>query len=89
MRIAALGGLLVVFCLLALVAPQAQAQNLESVLAPGRLIAGHVKWEHECKSCHVRFERNAQDGLCMDCHKDVGQDVRTKTGLHGRLPRDT
>ncbi|MBX3619242.1 MAG: cytochrome C [Rhizobacter sp.] len=72
-------------CLLALagVAP-AWAQGLESVLAPGKLIEGHARYEDECKQCHVRFDRNAQDRLCMACHDKVGQDVRDKTGFHGR-----
>ncbi len=61
------------------------AQSLESVLAPGKLIQGHAKWDEECGSCHVRFDRNAQDGLCMDCHKDIAQDVRGKAGYHGRV----
>ncbi len=62
----------------------AMAQALESVLAPGKLAKAHAKLEGECEKCHVRFDRNAQDRLCMDCHKDVGQDLRTKAGLHGR-----
>lgn len=63
----------------------ARAQTMESVLAPGKVIEGHVKYEDDCKRCHVRFDRAAQDGLCMDCHKDVGQDFRGKTGFHGRI----
>ncbi len=65
------------------VAP-AVAQNLESVLSPGAVIQGHAKVESECKRCHVRFDRAAQDKLCIDCHKEVGQDVAAKTGFHGR-----
>ena len=61
------------------------AQSLESVLAPGKLIQGHVKWEDDCKQCHVKFDRNAQSGLCADCHKEVGADLRAKAGYHGRL----
>ncbi|MGE0672655.1 MAG: winged helix-turn-helix domain-containing protein [Methylibium sp.] len=61
------------------------AQGIESVLQPGPVIQGHAKWEHECATCHVKFNRKAQDGQCMDCHKDIGQDVRGKTGYHGRL----
>lgn len=62
----------------------AQAQSIESVLSPGPVIEGHVKTEHECKACHTRFDRNAQDGLCIACHKEVGQDVRAGTGWHGK-----
>ena len=45
----------------------------------------HAKFDEDCKACHVRFDRTAQDRLCADCHKDVGQDLRAKTGLHGRM----
>ena len=65
------------------------AQALESVLAPGKLSAAHAKFEEDCQKCHVRFDRNAQDRLCMDCHKDVGQDARAKTGFHGRMKPQT
>lgn len=61
------------------------AQGVESILAPGKVITGHAKVENECAQCHVKFDRKAQDGLCMGCHKDVGADVRAKTGFHGRL----
>jgi hypothetical protein len=63
----------------------AAAQNIESVLRPGDLIHGHAKWEQECSKCHVRFDRAAQDRLCTDCHKEVGQDMRERSGYHGRL----
>lgn len=61
------------------------AQTIESVLSPGALIQGHAKVEHECASCHVRFDRAGQDALCQDCHKEVGQDMRRRSGHHGRL----
>lgn len=60
------------------------AQNIETIMAPGKLIQAHAKVEEDCKQCHVRFDRKAQDGLCMACHKDVGSDIRSKTGFHGR-----
>lgn len=62
----------------------ARAQSIESVLAPGPVIEGHAKTEHDCKACHQRFDRNAQDSLCIACHKEVGQDVRARTGWHGK-----
>lgn len=83
-RIAAAWLALASWLALGLAAP-AFAQGIESVLAPGELIEGHAKWEHECKQCHVRFDRKAQDGLCMACHKDVAADVRARTGYHGRV----
>lgn len=63
----------------------APAQSIESILAPGPLIEGHIKQENDCKQCHVKFDREAQSGLCMDCHKPVGADVKAKSGFHGRL----
>lgn len=67
-----------------LVCTPVQARNIESVLAPGDLIQGHAKWEDDCTQCHVKFDRSAQDARCMECHKDVAQDLRAKTGFHGR-----
>ena len=64
---------------------RAHAQSLESVLAPGPVIEAHVKWEHECSNCHVRMDRAAQDGRCLDCHKDTAQDLRSHRGLHGHM----
>lgn len=61
------------------------AQNIESVVMPGKLIRGHVDSESDCRLCHVRFDRAAQAGLCLDCHKDIAGDVRDKRGYHGRL----
>ena len=52
---------------------------------PGKVIAGHAKYEQECANCHVKFDKAAQDGLCLDCHKEVARDVRAKQGYHGRL----
>lgn len=65
----------------------AWAQGLESVLAPGKLTEAHAKYEDDCKQCHVRFDRNAQDGLCLSCHEKVDGDMRSRSGLHGlRMP---
>ena len=60
------------------------AQGIESILAPGKLVQAHAKWENDCSQCHVKFDRKAQDGLCMSCHKEVGSDMRTRAGFHGR-----
>ncbi len=67
----------------------AWSQGIESVVAPGKLIQGHAKWEDQCDKCHVKFDRKAQDGLCMDCHKEIGADVRGKTGFHGKSKPQT
>jgi hypothetical protein len=71
---------------LVLTALPAQAQSIESALSPGPLVQGHAKVEGDCKACHVRFDRAGQDRQCVVCHKEVGQDVRDKTGFHGRSP---
>ena len=81
-RLAAVAALLIAQWLVSM---PAAAQGLESVLAPGKLAQAHAKLEEDCQKCHVKFDRNAQDRLCMDCHKDVGQDMRGKTGFHGRM----
>lgn len=72
--------------LAAALALPAAAQSLESALAPGPVIQGHAKAEADCGNCHVRFDRAAQDGRCVACHKDVGADLRARTGLHGKQP---
>ncbi len=61
------------------------AQGIESILAPGLLIQGHTKLENDCKQCHIKFDRKGQSGLCADCHKPVGADMKAKTGFHGTL----
>jgi hypothetical protein len=67
-----------------LIPPGLLAQNIESVMSPGKLIQGHARVDDDCKQCHVKFDRKAQDGLCMDCHKEIGADVRGKNGFHGK-----
>lgn len=74
---------------MAVVAAAAGAQSLEGVLMPGEVIAGHAKLEQDCAKCHVRFNKAAQDGLCLDCHKETRADVRGKQGYHGRLKIDS
>jgi hypothetical protein len=65
--------------------PAAQAQGIESIMSPGKLMKDHAKYDDDCKQCHVKLDRKAQDGQCMACHKEIGADVRGKTGFHGRL----
>lgn len=77
LRIFTLAGLL-----FALLPMQAQANKL---LMPGEVIKGHAKEEEACEKCHKKFDKKAQSGMCMDCHKDVGKDVSGKRGYHGRI----
>jgi len=67
----------------------AGAQSLEGVLMPGPVIRGHAKLEQDCASCHVKFDKSAQDRLCLDCHKPVARDVRERRGYHGRIRIET
>jgi hypothetical protein len=62
----------------------AAAQTIESLVMPGEVIQGHADIETECASCHKRFDRSAQSGLCLDCHEDVANDTNAGIGFHGR-----
>lgn len=79
-------GVLVMAALLQLaVVSDAQSVNLESLVMPGPVIAGHAKYETECKTCHAPFDKLAQRGLCLDCHDKVAADIRGQQGFHGRF----
>lgn len=58
---------------------------LERLVMPGKLSTGHAKYENDCTKCHKRFEKGAQNDLCLDCHKPVAKDVKEKKGLHGKI----
>ncbi len=64
------------------------ADNLDTLIMPGQVIEGHVKYEAECKNCHERFNKSGQTKLCLDCHKDVAKDVNAKQGYHGKQAND-
>lgn len=61
------------------------AQNIESLIMPGEVIAAHAEIEAECSACHKRFNRSEQNALCIDCHEDVGQDIARDAGFHGKF----
>jgi hypothetical protein len=61
------------------------AQNVESLVMPGEVISGHADVEEDCSSCHKRFNRSEQNVLCIACHEDVGDDIDTKSGFHGKF----
>jgi hypothetical protein len=56
---------------------------LERLVSPGKLSAAHQDLEAKCGSCHVSFNKSAQATLCLDCHKEVAADIRSKRGFHG------
>lgn len=72
------------FCLLPVTA--AVAQTFDSLVMPGKVIAGHAKLETECKSCHTPFKKADQSRLCRECHKPVAEDIAGKRGYHGLAP---
>lgn len=79
--------LTVVAAMAALIAPgHGRAAGIETLLMPGKVIAGHAELEEDCAKCHDRADRNRQATLCMDCHDLVAADVRAGSGFHGRLP---
>jgi len=55
----ALGKALFVTMLLTTFA-QSHAQDIETLLMPGKVIEGHAEVEAECSSCHKSFNKNAQ-----------------------------
>lgn len=74
----------------AMLCNEALAQNaIEKLVAPGELSRLHEKAETICKSCHSSFNKSAQNGLCLECHKDVGSDIVQKIGYHGRAAEVT
>lgn len=65
-------------------ADSAPAQVLERVLMPGPVVEGHADYENECSRCHQPFSRDLQRELCVDCHTEIGADIREQNGFHGR-----
>lgn len=63
----------------------AGAGVLETLLMPGDVIEGHAKFETECNKCHEKFGQTNQNRFCVTCHKEVGKDIETKAGFHGRM----
>lgn len=61
----------------------AGAAELERLVMPGPLIAGHADLEGDCGQCHVAFARGRQRDLCLDCHEDVAADLAGRRGFHG------
>jgi hypothetical protein len=61
-----------------------RAADIETLLMPGEVIAGHAEYETECSKCHTRFSKRSQTRLCRDCHEDIDADIEAATGFHGR-----
>lgn len=55
---------------------------LNKLLAPGKLITGHIKQESDCLSCHSAG-KGVPSSKCFECHKDISAQVTQKHGFHG------
>lgn len=62
----------------------ALAFDFEKLFLPGEVIAGHFKYEEDCKQCHVRARETTQRQLCLDCHERIASDVNKAEGFHGK-----
>jgi len=82
-RLACLLGLLATLWLALATGSSAQTV-IEKLVSPGPLAAPHARYESRCQSCHQAFDKEAQNRLCLDCHKPVAADLRARTGFHGR-----
>lgn len=61
------------------------AATLEKLIMPGAVSKAHARIEAECSDCHDLANRERENALCLDCHKDVGEDIRTASRYHGRM----
>lgn len=64
-----------------------QASEIEKwLLMPGKVIELHADIEADCGRCHSPLSDTEQGELCVDCHTEIGDDLSTDSGFHGRLP---
>ena len=75
-----------IFVSIALFAPGLRAATLETLIMPGPVSKAHAGIEENCAACHDRAARERQTALCLDCHKDIAEDIRAKVHYHGRMP---
>lgn len=56
---------------------------LNQMLAPGPLMRGHQELEGQrCLACH-ELGAGLSEAKCVECHKDIGEARKNKTGFHG------
>jgi hypothetical protein len=65
-------------------APASAQNSVEKLLMPGELSSPHAKYEADCANCHRALSKEAQTQLCLDCHKPIAGDIRSKKGFHGK-----
>ncbi len=79
-------GIVMLVLLATSAANSALGSTLEKLVMPGKVIEGHANIEAECTLCHVRGRDLSQVDLCLDCHKEVAEDVKQRQGYHGLNP---
>lgn len=62
---------------------KAEALDLLKGVMPGAVSAVHEKYEGECLKCHTIGQKQFFQ-KCLDCHKEVKEDVAKKRGFHGK-----
>ena len=75
-----------IFVSIALFSQGSYAATLETLIMPGPVSRAHAGSEEDCVACHDRADRERQTALCLNCHKDIAEDIRGKTRYHGRMP---
>jgi len=59
--------------------------SMENLVMPGPLAQSHASYENQCAQCHANEKNSSQRSLCLNCHKDIAQDIKEKDGYHGRF----
>lgn len=68
-----------------LLTTNANAQTTwEKIISPGALSSAHAKLEKKCDSCHKTFKKEAQNAMCLSCHKGISGDIKQNAGFHGK-----
>jgi hypothetical protein len=62
----------------------AESGGITSLVKPGQVIQGHMKYEEQCEKCHKPFSKQSQAMLCRDCHEEVDADMQQQLGFHGQ-----
>ena len=77
-------GIIVLLMLGVSAGPVVAANVIEKLMMPGDLSSAHAKYEENCASCHEALNKQAQSGLCLDCHKTIREDFARNAGFHGK-----
>jgi hypothetical protein len=70
------------FAVVVAIAPRVASAQ---VLSPGPLAQAHanIEGDDDCTKCH-QSANQVVARLCLDCHKDLGSELASAHGLHGR-----